>query len=64
MANNSTLGSAKAAKYGDGVLQDDGLVKFRNCCWFTNIEFGKRHEPLSLMIIADNLKFSRHKDLR
>ena len=28
--------------------------------WFTNIEHGKRHEPLSLMTMADNLKFSKH----
>ena len=33
-------------------------------CWFTNIDHGRRHEPLSLMTTADNLKFSRHKDIR
>lgn len=33
-------------------------------CWFTNIEHGKRHEPLPLMTMADNLKFSKHKELR
>jgi len=32
--------------------------------WYTNIEHGKRHEPLPLMTMADNLKFSRHKELR
>jgi hypothetical protein len=63
-AGNAFFATPNAQKYGDGVLQDDGLVKFRNCCWFTNIELGKRHEPLPLMTMADNLKFSRHKDLR
>ena len=61
---NAFFATPNAQKYGEGVLQDDGLVKFRNCCWFTNIELGKRHEPLPLMTMADNLKFSRHKELR
>ena len=34
------------------------------CCWFTNIEHGRRHEPLQLMTTADNLKFSRHKEIK
>lgn len=63
-AGNAFFATPNAQKYDEGVLQDDGLVKFRNCCWFTNIELGKRHEPLPLMTMADNLKFSRHKDLR
>ncbi|MBE6685179.1 MAG: DNA methyltransferase [Ruminococcaceae bacterium] len=32
--------------------------------WFSNIEHGKRHEPLSLMTMADNLKFSKHSEIR
>ena len=31
--------------------------------WFTNIEHGRRHLPLQLMTMADNLKFSKHKDI-
>jgi len=38
-----------------------GLVKFRNVRWYTNIEHGRRHAPLQLMTMADNLKFSRHR---
>lgn len=34
-----------------------------NACWFTNIDHGRRHTPLSLMTMADNLKYSRHKDI-
>jgi hypothetical protein len=33
-------------------------------CWFTNIEHGKRHQPLPLMTTADNLKFSRYKEIK
>lgn len=32
--------------------------------WFTNLEHGRRHQPLQLMTMADNLKYSRHKELR
>ena len=32
--------------------------------WFTNIDHGKRHQPLSLMTMEENLKFSRHKEIR
>ena len=32
--------------------------------WFTNLEHGRRHQPLQLMTMADNIKFSRHKDFR
>lgn len=35
-----------------------------SCCWFTNLEHGRRHQPLSLMTMADNLKFSRHKEIK
>lgn len=32
--------------------------------WFTNLEHGKRHEPLLLMTMADNIKHSKHKEVR
>ena len=33
-------------------------------CWLTNIEHGRRHEPLILMTMAENIKYSRHKEVR
>jgi hypothetical protein len=33
-------------------------------CWFTNIDHGRRHQPMPLMTIEDNLKFSKHKELK
>ena len=32
--------------------------------WFTNLEHGRRHQPLQLMSMADNLKYSKHKEIR
>lgn len=31
-------------------------------CWFTNIEHGRRHEPIELMTEADNLRFNKKID--
>ena len=53
------------SSFANGVYNPDtGLVKFRNCCWMTNLEHGRRHEPLKLMSMKDNLRFGRHKDLK
>lgn len=54
-----------AREYATGVYDPErGMVHFRNCAWFTNMEHGKRHRPLELMSLQDNLKFSRHKDIK
>lgn len=39
-------------------------TRLGNSCWFTNLDHGRRHQPLALMTMADNLKFSRHKEIR
>ncbi|MCE1165676.1 MAG: adenine-specific methyltransferase EcoRI family protein [Bacteroidetes bacterium] len=52
-------------EYAEGVYNPDtGLVKFRNVCWFTNLDHGKRHQPLPLMTLNDNIKFSKHKEIK
>jgi hypothetical protein len=46
--------------YASGVYDErTGLVKFRNVNWFTNIDHARRHQPLQLMTMADNLKFNK-----
>jgi len=32
--------------------------------WFTNVDHGRRHEPLALMTEADNKKFSKHDSIK
>ncbi|HVV67412.1 MAG TPA: adenine-specific methyltransferase EcoRI family protein [Candidatus Saccharimonadales bacterium] len=41
-------------------------VKMKNVSsvWFTNLDHGKRHEKISLMSLSDNLKYSRHKEIK
>jgi hypothetical protein len=62
---NAYFGVPTKGEYAKGVYDDQtGLVKFRNCAWFTNIDHGRRHEPLQLMTMDDNIKFSRHREVR
>ena len=56
---------APRESYSDGVFDEStNLVKFRNCCWYTNIDHGRRHQPLQLMTMAENFKHSKHKEIR
>lgn len=36
------------------------IARVSTSCWYTNLDHGRRHQPLSLMTIEDNLKFSRN----
>ncbi len=39
-------------------------TRLGNACWFTNLDHGRRHQPLPLMTQADNIKFSKHKEIK
>lgn len=54
----------KAAKLGYPSTETKRYTRLGNSCWFTNVEHGRRHEPLRLMTMADNKKYSRHKDVQ
>ena len=56
----SAADKAKAERLG--YVGD--YTRLGNSCWFTNIEHGRRHQPLQLMTMADNLRYSKHKELR
>ena len=45
---------AKASQYEENGIR---FQKFGNIAWFTNIEHGRRHEPLVLMTMEDNLTY-------
>ena len=56
-------------KYSDSYKFDrerDGkkVSRVPGVCWYTNIEHGKRHQPLPLMTMEENTKFSKHKEVR
>lgn len=39
------------------------FIRVKGVRWFTNLDHGRRHQPLPLLTMADNFKFSRHKEL-
>ena len=49
---------ATAGDHREGMIRVSGVV------WFTNIDHGRRHQPLKLMTMAENLKHSKHKEIR
>lgn len=40
------------------------FIRVKGVRWFTNIEHGRRHQPLPLMSESENLKFSKHKGVK
>lgn len=61
-AGNAYFFTPNTRDFASGVFNaETGLVKFRNVCWFTNLDHGRRHQPLELMTMADNLKFRKNK---
>lgn len=45
--------STKINKYGERIVNVPGV------CWFANVEHGKRHEPLIMMTMDENLRFNK-----
>lgn len=50
---------AKAEKLG----YIGNYTRLGNACWYTNLDHGRRHQPLQLMTMADNMKYSKHKPI-
>ena len=50
-----------------GFRVDENGVKYirvKGVRWFTNLDHGKRHQPLPLTSMAENLRYSKHKEIR
>ncbi|MGV8957981.1 adenine-specific methyltransferase EcoRI family protein [Lactococcus lactis] len=50
-----TAAGSRIGENGEKYLRIKGVR------WFTNIDHGRRHQPLELMTMKDNLKFNNHK---
>jgi hypothetical protein len=44
--------------------QGQKFIRVKGVRWFTNLDHGRRHQPLPLMTMEDNLKFSKHKEVK
>jgi hypothetical protein len=60
--NKIWLGTKNGAK--EYLTPNGEIQKMGNTIWFTNIDHGRRHQPLPLMTMQDNIKFSRHKEIK
>ncbi len=54
-----TVDKSDVDKVIDGVN-----MKNTPSIWLTNVEHGRRHQPLKLMTMADNIKHSKHKEVK
>ena len=47
-------------------IDDNGnrFIRVKGVRWFTNIDHGRRHEPMQLMTMAENFKHSKHKEIK
>ncbi|WP_373109625.1 adenine-specific methyltransferase EcoRI family protein [Enterococcus hirae] len=52
--------------YGTEARIEKGqrIVSTNNALWMTNLDHGKRHQPLSLMTMEENIKYSKHKNIK
>lgn len=51
------------SSYAKGVYDETtGLVKFRNCNWFTNLDIAKRHEPIDLVETYSPEKYPKYSN--
>ena len=58
---NAYFSSPSTKEYASGVFDEaTGLVKFRNVVWFTSLDHGRRHQPITLMTIQDNIRFNKN----
>lgn len=56
--------SNKKAVIKKGYNPDEGYIIVPAVCWFTNIEHGRRHQPLQLMSAVENLRLSKHDAIK
>ena len=55
----------ESGKKGSNYRIVNGKVMGRSASvWFTNLDHGRRHQKLPLMTMEDNLRFSKHKEIK
>ena len=53
--------------YAAGFRVDENgkkYIRVKGVRWFTNLDHGRRHQPLSLMTMKEHFEYSRHKEIR
>lgn len=56
-----SIPNQETSRFANGVYDaETGLVKFRNCAWFTNIDIDKRHEEMTLYKIYNPEEYPKY----
>ena len=58
--NDYNLSGTEVEINSDGIK----MISVAGTGWYTNIDHGRRHLPLKLMTMEDNIKFSKHKEIK
>lgn len=45
--------------YATATDRKEGMIRVSGVVWFTNVEHGRRHQPLQLMNMQDNLRYNK-----
>ena len=64
--SNATMEFSIPMDYSKWERIENGVKygKVPGVSWLTNLEHGRRHEPIQLMTMNDNLRYSKHRELR
>ena len=54
----------KSLSYYNSHDYREGFIRVPGVRWFTNLEHGRRHQPLQLMTAEKNKKYSKHKEVK
>jgi hypothetical protein len=58
------ISDSAPTKTGQKVENGQRMQTVGSSAWFTSLDHGHRHEPLGLMTEQDNIKFSKHKEVK
>ena len=56
---DNEIWSGKTRWSNEMRFKNDGEMKSVSAIWITNLEHGRRHQPMQLMTMADNKKFNK-----
>jgi site-specific DNA-methyltransferase (adenine-specific) len=56
---DNKIWSGKTRWSNEMRFKNDGEMKSVSAIWITNLEHGRRHQPMQLMTMADNRKFNK-----
>ncbi len=61
---DGTVVNEKDRQKAEKLGYTGNYTRLGNANWYTNLEHGRRHQILNLMTMDDNLKYSKHKEIR